>query len=118
MTKTATLYYDGSCGMCRREIEHLRHRLERGAELVDISTPDFSPPSGHSLDQMMERIHYFDGQQMLIGLPASLAYWRLAGGGFRMLAALLGLPGLFQIADWGYNRWAAWRIKRIRCSVD
>ena len=110
-----TLYFDASCGLCRREIEHLRPRLTPRAQLVDISASDFEPPAGYTLAAMMERIHFHDGDGMRIGLSASLGYWRLAGGGFRWLALLLSLPGLFQIADWAYNRWAAWRIRNRHC---
>mgnify|MGYP000597766021 CR=1 FL=1 len=112
---TKRLFYDGSCGMCRREIEHLRARLERELELVDISAPAFEPPPGYTLTDMMERIHLYDGEQMRVGLPASLAYWRVAGGGFRMLAGLLNLPGVFGLANRAYNGWAAWRLRRQAC---
>mgnify|MGYP001105938839 CR=1 FL=1 len=116
MTNTTKhLYYDGSCGMCRREIEHLRHRLQPQLTLVDISDAAFAPPAGYTFEAMMERIHLHDGQQMLVGLPASLAYWRMAGGGFRMLAVVLSLPGLYSLADRSYNAWAAWRMRRLVC---
>ena len=114
---TKRLYYDGGCGMCRREIEHLRSRLEPELELVDISAPAFEPPAGYTLAAMMERIHLHDGEQMHVGLPASLAYWRMAGGGFRLLAALMRLPGIFALADWAYNRWAAWRLRGRSCGA-
>lgn len=112
-----TLYYDGSCGMCRREIEHLRPRLQTHMRLVDISTPAFEPPDGYTLGAMMERLHFHDGERMRIGLPASLGYWQIAGGGFRWLAAALSLPGLFQCGNWAYDRWAAWRMRHQRCEV-
>ena len=108
-TRKARLYYDHSCGLCRREIEHLRPRLEPHAELVDISHPDFEPPAGYTLRAMMERIHFHDGERMRVGFAATLGYWRLAG--LRLTTALLGLPGVFHIADFAYNRWAAWRMR-------
>ncbi|MFW6342916.1 MAG: thiol-disulfide oxidoreductase DCC family protein, partial [Halothiobacillaceae bacterium] len=103
----AILYYDAACGLCRREIEHLRPRLAPHAHLVDISAPDFTPPQGYSRQAMQERIHFHDGTQMLVGFAATLAYWRLAG--MRRLAAL---PGVFHCGDFAYNRWAAWRLRR------
>ncbi|MEX0430408.1 thiol-disulfide oxidoreductase DCC family protein [Spiribacter insolitus] len=114
---TKRLYYDGSCGMCRREIEHLRGRLEPELELVDISAPAFEPPAGYTFAAMMERIHLHDGERMQVGLPASLVYWRMAGGGFRLLAGLLSLPGVFALANRAYNRWAAWRLRGRSCSA-
>jgi len=109
------LYYDGSCGLCRREIEHLRSRLEPALELVDISAPAFEPPPGYTPAAMMERIHLYDGERMHVGLPASLVYWRLAGGGFRLLAAVMRLPGIYALANRAYNAWAAWRLRGRSC---
>ena len=110
-----TLYFDGSCGMCRRAIDHLRPRLRHRIDLVDISQSGFQPPAGYQLADMMAQLHFHDGQRMQVGLRASLGYWRVAGGGFRWLARVLTLPGLFQCGDWAYNRWAAWRLRRLRC---
>ncbi len=111
-----TLYYDASCGLCRREIDHLRPRLTAaGVTLTDISGPEFKPPAGYTLAAMMERIHFHDGQEMLIGFPATLAYWRLGGPTLKTIATVFRLPGLFHIANFAYNRWAAWRIRGQNC---
>jgi predicted DCC family thiol-disulfide oxidoreductase YuxK len=110
-----TLYYDGSCGLCRREIDHLRPRLAHQIDLVDISQAGFCPPPGYQHSQMMAHLHFHDGERMHVGLSASLGYWHRAGGGFRWLARGLAVPGLFQCADWAYNRWAAWRMRRLYC---
>ena len=111
----ATLYYDASCGLCRREIEHLRPRLEAHARLVDISAPDFLPPAGYSRQAMLERIHFHDGERMRVGFAATLGYWRLAG--LHTATTLLGLPGIFQCGEFVYNRWAARRLRQRQCPV-
>ncbi|SFX42973.1 thiol-disulfide oxidoreductase DCC family protein [Marinospirillum alkaliphilum] len=104
------LYYDASCGLCRREIEHLRARLEPGVQLINISAADFEPPAGYTLEQLMARIHFFDGQQMLQGYRATLSYWNAAS--LKRTSAILRLPLLFHCGDFIYNRWANWRIRR------
>jgi len=38
------LYHRGSCGLCRRAIEHLRGRLEPALERVDIGAPASARP--------------------------------------------------------------------------
>lgn len=103
----ARLFYDASCGLCRREINQLRSRLEPHVELVDISQPDFQPPEGYTLEALLTRIHYHDGQTMHVGFAATLAYWRAAG--LNKTARLLSLPGVFHCGDFVYNRWALWR---------
>ncbi len=106
-TRSAQLYYDASCGLCRKEIEHLRSRLEPQVQLVDISAQDFQLPQGYSLEDMLTRTHYFDGQTMHIGFNATMAYWHAAG--LRKTVALLSLPGISQIVNFTYNLWAKWR---------
>jgi len=103
----ARLFYDASCGLCRKEIDHLRPKLEPHVQLVNISAPDFQPPQGYSLEDLLTRIHYDDGHKMHIGFAATLAYWRAAG--LKKTSALLGLPGIFHCGDFIYNRWAIWR---------
>lgn len=116
-TKQSRLYYDASCGFCRREIEHLRPRLEPQVELVDISAQGFQPPRGYSLTDLYAKIHFDDGQKMHIGFPATLAYWKAAG--LKKTSGLLGLPGIFHCGNWLYNLWAAKRQQTAsRCSLD
>ena len=116
-THQAKLYYDASCGLCRREIEHLRARLEPQVQLVDISAPDFQLPPGYSLEDMLTRIHYFDGQAMHIGFNATLAYWHAAGR--RKTVALLSLPGISQIGNFTYNLWVKWRRRNSSsCEIN
>lgn len=106
-THQARLFYDASCGLCRREIHHLRSRLEPEVQLIDISSPAFQIPEGYTLDDLLTRIHFDDGQKMHVGFAATLAYWRAAG--LRKTTLLLSLPGIFHCGDFIYNRWAVWR---------
>lgn len=116
-THNARLYYDASCGFCRREIEHLRPRLEPEVQLVDISAQYFQLPQGYSLENLLTRIHFFDGQTMHIGFNASLAYWRVAG--MKKTVALLSLPGIRHMGHLIYNLWAKWRRRHSsRCETN
>lgn len=106
-TYHAQLYYDASCGLCQKEIEHLRPRLEPNVKLVDISAEGFQAPEGYTLEDLLTRIHFFDGQNMHIGFNATLAYWRVAG--LNKTVALLSLPGISHLGNLFYNAWAQWR---------
>lgn len=70
-----TLYYDGDCPLCAREIELLRrHAVPQRLLLVDIASADFDPTLlGRSLPEMQARLHarWADGE-WLLGLDASL----------------------------------------------
>ncbi len=116
-THNAQLYYDASCGFCRREIEHLRPRLEPAVQLIDISAPDFQLPQGYTLEDLLTRIHFFDGQTMHIGFNATMAYWHAAG--MRKTVALLSLPGISHMGNLVYNLWAKWRRRNSSsCQIN
>lgn len=113
----AQLYYDASCGFCKKEIEHLRSRLEPEVRLVDISAQDFELPQGYTLEDLLTRIHFFDGQKMQIGFDATLAYWRIAG--LKKTVAWLSLPGISHLGNVTYNLWAKWRRRNSSsCQIN
>ena len=117
MSHSAQLYYDASCGFCKKEIEHLRTRLEPQVQLIDISAPDFQAPIGYSLEDLLTRIHFFDGQTMHIGFYATLQYWHVAG--MKKTVALLSLPGISHIGSLVYNIWAKWRRRNSSsCAIN
>jgi predicted DCC family thiol-disulfide oxidoreductase YuxK len=75
-----TLYVDGACPLCAREIIWLRrHASPSRLELSDISAADFVCPE-RSLDQLRRTLHArtADGA-WLTGLDATYWSWRAAG---------------------------------------
>ncbi|WP_417706068.1 thiol-disulfide oxidoreductase DCC family protein [Pseudomonas sp.] len=99
-----TLYYDGDCPLCAREIGMLRrHASPLRLLLVDIAAADFDPlPLGVSLSAMQDRLHarWADGEWVL-GLDASLWSWEAAGLG-SWVAPLRWRP-LRPLLEWGYR---------------
>ena len=78
-----TLYYDGACPLCAREIAVLRRRcsVER-LVLVDISLADFDPQQAATppLAVLQARLHARDAAgHWYIGLQATAASWQAAG---------------------------------------
>ncbi len=77
-----TLYFDGDCPLCAREIQLLRRRAdEHRLNLVDISLGDFDPTvAGQSKQTLQNCLHarFADGQ-WVTGLDATLWSWRAAG---------------------------------------
>lgn len=79
-----TLYFDGDCPLCAREIHMLsRHAPPARLVLVDISRAEFDARAlGFSLEQMQDSLHArFDDGRWLTGLDATLWSWRAAGLG-------------------------------------
>jgi predicted DCC family thiol-disulfide oxidoreductase YuxK len=99
-----TLYYDGACPLCAREIALLRrHATRERLQLVDIAAANFDPqPLGLGLTTLQARLHarWADGR-WLVGLDASLASWQAAGLGAWI--APLGWRALRPMLEWGYR---------------
>jgi predicted DCC family thiol-disulfide oxidoreductase YuxK len=112
-----TVFYDGGCPLCRREIEHYQRR-DRSGELawVDI-TQDRLSLDAHGLSPgiAMARLHVLDGQgRWQIGAWGFAAIWERLPG-YRWLARLVRGLHLIPLIDAAYRPFARWRLSR-RCS--
>lgn len=115
---TDTLFYDGQCPLCAGEIKYLRRLKDNALELVDIHSPTFATHSeGLERKQMLAILHLkTDDNLWLRGLDATLRAWRHTRFGW--LLSPLRWPGIKQIADWLYLRWARKRACRLGYSQD
>ena len=104
MTDRPTVYYDGGCPICAREINFYRRR-QGGESLawVDVTQADESALGpGLSRAAALARIHVrcTDGT-VLDGAAAFAEIWR-GMPGLRWLGRLLGVPPFGAIAELGY----------------
>ena len=105
-----TLYYDGQCPLCRREMSRLRAARGAAIALVDIhSLGDDTPVDRHELLRTLH-LRRADGQ-WLRGADANVSAWDNTDKA-RWLA-LLRWPVVRHIVDLGYRLWAAWRYRRL-----
>ena len=105
-----TLYYDGQCPLCRREMSRLRAARGAAIALVDIhSLGDDTPVDRHELLRTLH-LRRADGQ-WLRGADANVSAWDNTDKA-RWLA-LLRWPVVRHIVDLGYRFWAAWRYRRL-----
>lgn len=117
-----TVYFDGQCPLCSREIAHYRRRAQADAvTFIDIAARDFDP-AAHGLDPVrIERLfHVRAGDRLLVGLDAFRALWADVPG-FRWLRAVTGLPGVYQVAGVLYAGFARLRPllqrRKARCQA-
>ena len=100
----STVYFDGSCPLCRSEIGYYRRKDQAGALcFVDISEAGAMPPEGITQQQAMERFHVrASNGRVLKGAAAFVEVWtRLPG--WRWAARAASLPGVLIALELGYR---------------
>ena len=121
MAEAATLsvYFDGACILCSREIEHYRRIDSAGAlRLVDIADPQFKAEA-EGLDpvQVQKVMHARrDDGSLVTGVEAFREIWSRIPR-YRWAVPVSRLPGLRQALDVGYVCFASvrpWLPKRKR----
>lgn len=74
-TKGVTVWHDGTCPLCRREIALMRRLDRHGAiHFVDASDPDGTCPIDRRA--MLARFHAREDGRLLSGAAAFAAMWR------------------------------------------
>ena len=104
---TLTLFYDGLCPLCSREIAHYRSLAQGQPVLfIDITDPQFNAAE-HGLDRqrLHEVLHVQLGTGILTGVDAFLALWQTLPG-WRWLARLGRLPPAYWLLNLGYRGFA------------
>ena len=101
---TSTVYFDGSCPLCRAEIEYCRRNDQAGALcFVDISEASAVTPEGITKQQAMKRFHVraSDGR-VLSGAAAFVEVWTPLPK-WRWVARAASLPGAMAALELGYR---------------
>jgi predicted DCC family thiol-disulfide oxidoreductase YuxK len=117
-----TVFYDGACGLCAREIAYYQRIAPKAAfSWIDITkTPQPFTAKGYKLEDGLMALHAEDAEgRMHVGVAAFVIIWQKLPR-WRMLAYLTKLPLILMLAEWLYRHFARWRFKRLgydRCSV-
>ncbi|MDU6494072.1 DUF393 domain-containing protein [Bradyrhizobium sp.] len=101
---TSTVYYDGSCPLCRAEIGYYSRTDQDGALcFVDVSAAGAAPPEGLTQSEAMARFHVRAGDgRLLSGAEAFVEVWRRLPR-WRWAARLASLPGVLAVLELGYR---------------
>lgn len=114
-----TLYYDGNCPLCAREVRTLKRLNDGGLAFEDIhALADSALPDGVEREDLLRRLHTRDhGGRWHLGLEATVLSWSHTPLG--ILFRPLLWPGFRNIAEKGYARWADRRYCRLyHCPLD
>lgn len=100
----STVYYDGSCPLCRAEIRYYRGKDRADALcFVDVSEVAAATPEGVTRERTMQRFHVRTGDgRVLSGAAAFVEVWsRLPR--WRWAARAASLPGALPVLELGYR---------------
>lgn len=106
-----TLFYDGRCPLCAKEIGTLR-KLQQGnlafADIHDRKVDDSATPGREAL---LRRLHLLTGEgNWVVGLPANVRAWSHTRVGFLFKPLLW--PLLYPLVSRIYANWADKRYQR------
>lgn len=110
-----TVFYDGKCGLCSKEINHYRKIAPSDIfNWQDITeSADELNKEGISLSEGLRLLHAKDEEGLVhVGVDAFILIWKQLRR-WRVLAFLVGLPIIRQIANAAYRTFANWRFKKL-----
>jgi len=119
MRPELTVWYDGDCPLCLREITLMRRLDRRGAiEFVDVRSGTSCPLDTATL---LARFHARErGGDVVSGAAAFAAMWR-AIPTLRPLGMLAQIPPVLWLLEHcyaGFLRIRPWLQRRVRAAVD
>lgn len=107
-----TVWYDGACPLCLREIALCRRLDKKHAiQFVDLTSPDISCPLNREF--MLDRFHARENEVLLSGAAAFAAMWR-AIPLFRPLGIAARFPGVLPILESAYRLFLSFRPRLQR----
>ncbi|WNL40074.1 DUF393 domain-containing protein [Halomonas sp. PAMB 3232] len=107
-----TLYYDGHCPFCLKEVAWLeKHPRRARIELVDIQASTFDAVAlGRPFEDLMGKLHVRDQNgKWYIGMEASRTLYAVLG--YRRMVWVSCLPGLRGVMNAGYRLFARYRVR-------
>ena len=112
-TPKLTIFFDGGCPLCKREVDFLQSKNQKGAlSFIDINTSDFSSDLkyGITYKQAMDRIHAVKSDGSVIkDIKVFQEAYSLIGLGW--IYAPTKLPILDKFIEFIYGLWAKYRLK-------
>lgn len=109
-----TVWYDGACPLCQREIRVMRKLDLRGAvHFVDVSEPEAPISCPIDREALLARFHVREGDEVHSGAAAFAAMWR-AIPLLKPLGHLARLPGMLPLLDRLYVLFLRLRPRLVR----
>ncbi len=110
-----SVFYDGKCGLCRREIEYYKRIAPKGVFQWQDVTVDSSTLQklGITYADSLRLLHAQDASGKLhVGVDAFILIWQHLPR-WKILATIVSFPVIRPAAEIAYKAFAAWRFKRL-----
>lgn len=114
-----TIFYDGACPLCKREMRWYQSNNPHGRlTFVDISQVDFVAEAyGRSNQDFMARMHVRDADGVYTtGVDAFILIWQAypEKSKFQRVRKIIGVPGIKHLARLFYALFARYRHLLVR----
>ena len=118
--RLTTVFYDGKCGLCSREIGHYM-KISPPTTFIwrDIaSEPQHLTKINVTQSDALRRLHVLDDEGNInVGIDAFITIWRKLPR-WHFLASICVVPGIRSILRPAYNKFADWKFARsAHCQV-
>ncbi|MCH2191730.1 MAG: DUF393 domain-containing protein [Gammaproteobacteria bacterium] len=112
MISTETLYYDGKCALCSKEIKTLQRLKDSDLVLIDLHSLRNDEFTQSPKSAMLELLHLQTANgTWLTGLDATVQAWSHTKIGW--LFKPLRWPVVGTVADFFYKKWASRRYCKL-----
>merc|ERR1711997_1108967 len=116
-----TVYYDGKCGLCSKEINHYKKIAPTGIfnwQDVTQVPPKILKSEGLTLADGLRLLHAKDKNgEVKVGVDAFILIWSQLNR-WRLLAKIVSLPGIRQVAGVSYTFFANKRFDKLEhCQI-
>jgi predicted DCC family thiol-disulfide oxidoreductase YuxK len=100
----STVYYDGSCPLCRAEIDFYRRSDNSDAlSFIGVSETDSSIPAGLTQQRALQRFHVRAGNEQILSEAAAFVEVWARLPRWRWAARAAALPGSMAALELGYS---------------
>ena len=113
--KLITVFYDGKCGLCSKEINHYKKIAPQGIfNWQDITECDKElKQAGVSYSQGLKLLHSVDTHgRVHVGVDSFILIWNQLSR-WNILAKIVSLPPIRQIVDLAYRKFAQIRFDKL-----
>ena len=116
-----SVYFDGKCSLCKREISYYKTIAPVNTFLwKDIaSDPSYLQEINVSQSAALKRLHVLDHEKtLIIGFDAFIVIWSQIKL-WKLVALIASLPIIILILKQSYNWFADWKFRRSHhCSLS